>query len=208
MQISQKDMEEIRRRLRAVQNPVKILFFDGNTPECQLCKEIKELLNVLSQLNPNVSYEVHDYKSELAKRLGIKYAPTITFEAKPNIRFLGIPSGFEFAVLLDDIISISNGSVELELSIAKEIAKVDKKAEVLVFTTPTCPYCPLVVKAFHQFAFVNNNIVANMVDALEYQSLAEKWNVFAVPKTVINEKVQIEGMQPPLLLAKKLREAI
>jgi predicted DsbA family dithiol-disulfide isomerase len=46
-----------------------------------------------------------------------------------------------------------------------------------------------------------------MVEALEFQDLATKYQVFGVPKTIINETVHLEGAVPPDSFVEKLFEA-
>jgi len=86
--------------------------------------------------------------------LGFMY-PAITFsvleddgqEKHYNIWFYGIPAGYEFATLLDDIILLSTGNVKLNKALLPQLAAINTKVTMDVFVTPTCPYCPKAV--FH-----------------------------------------------------------
>jgi glutaredoxin-like protein len=108
-------------------------------------------------------------------------------EVDYGIRFYGIPAGYEFATLLEDILMISTGHHHLSPQVLDEVTKIDKPVDMMVFVTPTCPYCPRAVLTAHQFAFVNPNIRGAMIEAMEFEQLSQKWNVYGVPKTVINE---------------------
>ena len=57
-----------------------------------------------------------------------------------------------------------------------------------VFVTPTCPYCPPAVILAQQMAFYSPRVRADMIEATEFPQLAQKYNVYGVPRTVINEK--------------------
>jgi len=46
------------------------------------------------------------------------------------------------------------------------------------------------------FAVANPNITASIVEANEYPDLAQRYNVYGVPRTVINETDAIEGAVP------------
>ncbi|SYZ73143.1 Glutaredoxin-like domain protein (fragment) [Candidatus Zixiibacteriota bacterium] len=48
----------------------------------------------------------------------------------------------------------------------------------------------------HAFAMENDNITSDMVEATEFPHLANKYQVYGVPKTVVNEKIHIEGAVP------------
>jgi predicted DsbA family dithiol-disulfide isomerase len=45
-------------------------------------------------------------------------------------------------------------------------------------------------------AFTNPNIIAYAVEATEYPDLARKYQVSGVPKTVVNDEVEILGALP------------
>jgi predicted DsbA family dithiol-disulfide isomerase len=48
----------------------------------------------------------------------------------------------------------------------------------------------------HQMALVSDKITADVVEATEYPHLAQRYNVMAVPKIVVNEKVEFTGALP------------
>ncbi len=47
-----------------------------------------------------------------------------------------------------------------------------------------------------------------MINAPEFPELAQKYNVFAVPKVVINEGVQFEGALPENIFIEKVLQAV
>lgn len=56
----------------------------------------------------------------------------------------------------------------------------------------------------HKLAFANDHITADMVEASEFPHLVGKYQVYGVPKTVINEVIQIEGAVPEAALVPEL----
>jgi hypothetical protein len=55
-------------------------------------------------------------------------------------------------------------------------------------------------------AIESDMVRADMVEASEFPHLVHKYNVFSVPKTVVNEVVEFEGAQPePLFLAQVMK---
>jgi Thioredoxin domain len=59
------------------------------------------------------------------------------------------------------------------------------------------------------FALETKGLVrADMIEAIEFPHLANKYQVFGVPRTVINDKVHQEGAVPEPLLLAKLLEAV
>lgn len=54
------------------------------------------------------------------------------------------------------------------------------------------------------FAIKNPKIVATLIEADEYPDLSQRYNVYGVPRTVINDTDAIEGAVPPNALLEKL----
>jgi hypothetical protein len=59
-------------------------------------------------------------------------------------------------------------------------------------------------------AFENDHVVGNMVEATEFSDWANQFNVYGVPKTVINKSdtFSLEGAAPEQMLLEKIMEAI
>lgn len=54
------------------------------------------------------------------------------------------------------------------------------------------------------FAMINPNITASVIEANEYPDLSQRYEVYGVPRTVINDKEAIEGAVPPNMLLEKI----
>jgi predicted DsbA family dithiol-disulfide isomerase len=59
----------------------------------------------------------------------------------------------------------------------------------------------------HRLAMESEWITADMVEATEFPHLANKYNVYGVPRTVINETVHVEGAVPEPVLVNELMKA-
>jgi predicted DsbA family dithiol-disulfide isomerase len=58
----------------------------------------------------------------------------------------------------------------------------------------------------HRLAMESDWIRADMVEATEFPHLANKYQVYGVPRTVINETIHIEGAVPePMLVSELLK---
>jgi predicted DsbA family dithiol-disulfide isomerase len=64
------------------------------------------------------------------------------------------------------------------------------------------------VRLAHKLAIESDHVRADMVEAIEFPHLAIKYNVRGVPRTVINETIQIEGAVPEPMLMAQLQEAL
>jgi len=58
--------------------------------------------------------------------------------------------------------------------------------------------------AAHKFSIENGNITADVVDVLEFRELAAEMGVLETPKTVVNGKVEIQGVVPERELAERI----
>lgn len=60
----------------------------------------------------------------------------------------------------------------------------------------------------HRLAIASDYVRADMVEAIEFPHLANKYDVFGVPRTVINETVHIEGMVSEDVLVQSIMDAL
>ncbi|MFW5856013.1 MAG: thioredoxin family protein, partial [Bacillota bacterium] len=91
----------------------------------------------------------------------------------------------------------------------EQIKEIDEDVRLQVFITPTCPYCPRAVRVAHQMAMVNSRISGEMVEAIEFPDLSDKYNVSGVPKTVINDgAAEQEGAVPLKAVISKVKSVI
>lgn len=66
----------------------------------------------------------------------------------------------------------------------------------------------MAVQLAQRVAIESDMVTADMVESSEFPHLVHKYNVFGVPKTVVNEEVDFEGAQPePLFLARVMKAA-
>jgi glutaredoxin-like protein len=168
--------------------------------ECDYCKENRELAQELASLTDKIKVEVFDLMKdkEKAAQMGVDKVPAtvIRNDKGTQVKFYGMPAGYEFSTFLTDIIQVSRGVTELSPETKKALAAVKTPVHVQVFVTPTCPYCPGAVSLAHQFAMENSHIQSDMVEVNQFPQLAVKYNVMGVPKTVINETIELVGLQP------------
>ncbi len=58
----------------------------------------------------------------------------------------------------------------------------------------------------HQIAIESDYITADAVEATEFPVLSNKYQVFGVPRTVIDEDIHIEGAVPePMVIAELIK---
>jgi len=60
----------------------------------------------------------------------------------------------------------------------------------------------------HRLAMESEWITADMVEATEFPHLANKYEVYGVPRTVINETIHVEGAAPEPMLVNELMKVL
>jgi alkyl hydroperoxide reductase subunit AhpF len=84
--------------------------------------------------------KVHDFvkEKEVADVFGIDKIPALVLEgARPNkIHFYGIPTGYEFVTLLEDLLDVSRGSTDLKPETLEALRGLKKPVHLRVFVTP------------------------------------------------------------------------
>jgi glutaredoxin-like protein len=207
--------QQVREVLADLDAPVKLVVFtqgEGGALECAMCAETRGLIDEVAALSDKISVEVRDFvkDSEVAEAYGIDKIPAVAVvregdaPADFGIRLYGIPSGYEFGTLIEDIRLASSGNPELSEKTLEQLAQLTSPVEIQVFVTPTCPYCPRAVLLAHRLAMASDLVTASMVEATEFPHLANRYQVYGVPRTVINDVIHVEGAVPEAALLTKL----
>lgn len=197
--LQEKDKEYIRKLFSEMQNNVKIINFSQEI-ECQYCPETRQILEELVELSDKISLELFNFMTnkEEAQKYNIDKVPATIIEGDKDygIRYYGIPSGYEFSSVLEDVLDVSKRDSGLSKESRELLKQIDAPLRLQVFVTPTCPYCPTSVRLAHKIAIENPFVTADMVEATEFPELSMRYNVRGVPRTMIGDEFHIEGALP------------
>jgi glutaredoxin-like protein len=206
------DAKQVQEILDKLPRKVNIIYFTQEL-ECQFCRETRQLMEELRDLgNSKIDLEVYNFINDKAmvEKYKVDKIPAIviaTDEKDYGIRYYGIPSGYEFSSILEDVQEVASGEPSLSEETKKQVQKITQPIRLQVFVTPTCPYCPSAVLLAHKLAMINENITADMVEATEFPHLANRYSVRGVPRTVIGEDHAIEGALPESHFVQKVLAA-
>ncbi|UCF67215.1 MAG: hypothetical protein JSV80_15775 [Acidobacteriota bacterium] len=135
-----KDRERVRERLSELRHAVTLVNFTQDV-ECMFCQETRQLVGEVAELSDKLRFEVYDFQADRDKavEMGVDKIPAtvILGEKDHGIRYYGIPSGYEFAGFLDDILMVSNRDSGLNPASRELLAEVSKPIHLEVFATPT-----------------------------------------------------------------------
>ena len=213
--LKDQDREHLLKEFEALKDPVKIMVFTQEN-ECQYCVETRQIAEEVAGLSDKISVEVFDFVAdqEVAEHYNIDKIPaTVIMRGGDDpkdfgIRYFGIPSGYEFSSIIEDILMVSQGDSGLSDETKNMLKELTDPLHLQVFVTPTCPYCPGAVRLAHQLAMESDLVKGDMIEAIEFPHLSQKYHVQGVPRTVINESTHMEGMAPEHMLMAKVKEAL
>lgn len=213
--LSARDRSYLQNLFASVPKKAKVLVFvDGQDGRCQYCGQTAELIQEVASLSDRVEYEVIDINQapEKAQLYDVDKVPALVLLREDGtdtrVRYFGIPAGYEFGSLIEDLVDVSNGKTRLSDATREKLSQISQPVHIQVFVTPTCPYCPKAVRLAHQFAMESPFIRADMVEALEFPELADRYGVYGVPKTVINDREEVEGAVPEAVMLQYVLAAV
>ena len=139
--LQDKDKEAVKTRFQEeLVNPVRLVNFT-QALECQFCAETRQLVEEVATLSGKIELEVYNFAidKEKVEEYGVDKIPAIAIvgEKDYGVRYYGIPSGYEFSSLLEDIIDVSRGEVELLPATREALAGITEPLHFQVFVTPT-----------------------------------------------------------------------
>jgi len=111
--------------------------------ECEYCEQTEQLLSEVVALSDKLQLNVHDMRANPDAGLPFGIEPemvpsfVLTGRNRGNVRQLGIPAGYEFRGLIDDLVDVSNGSTSLTSATREALAGLEGDVHIRVFVTPT-----------------------------------------------------------------------
>ncbi len=172
--------------------PVEIITIDGVND--QFNQFTLQLFDEITAISKKVRVKRLSGASEDEQSASPKI---VVGRGKYNIEFLGAPLGEEGRSLVATLLMVSNGRGMLKEESVKRLADLKEKREILVFVSPTCPYCPQQVVHAVSAAVERPDLVSvKVVEIYENRKLADRFRVGSVPQTVINGNTTSIGSQP------------
>ncbi len=203
--ISPADASHLHDQFEKMVNHVTLAFFT-QTLECETCPQVAQILREVTELTDKVRVQELNALLEPGRsaRFGIDHVPGVAILATDQagvthdlgLRFLGVPSGYEFMSFVHGILLAGGRQPELSATTLARLTTLDRPMIIRVFTTPTCVYCPRAVDLAFDLAVASPHITAFAVEATGFPDLVRQYRVNGVPKTVVDETIEILGAVP------------
>ena len=123
-----------------------------------------------------------------------------------GVQFSGIPSGHEFNSFILALLYAGGRELKLDASIQSRVKEVRTPIHFEIFVSLSCHNCPDIVQALHQFALLNTNISAEMIDGGLFPKLVEERDLQGVPAVFANGKPFANGKTEISQLLDKLQQ--
>jgi glutaredoxin-like protein len=200
--LSEQDRQTVRGHLAVIEEPVRFLFFTQTFGAPDTVIVARQVLDEIVGLCDLITLEEVNFvlEQDRARQYGVEHIPTTVLlrgDQDTRIRFLGAPAGYEFMSLIEAVILAGTNDSGLSPASRALVAQhVTEPLDIQVYVTPTCPHCPRAVTLAHRLATESPLIKASCVEATEFMDLSRKFRVTGVPKTIVNESIEILGALP------------
>jgi len=138
--LKEKDKVKVKEIFKDIDHEVTIVMFTQEH-ECPHCEMTRTMLEEVSGLSDKISLEVRDFVADkdLAERYGVDKIPATVLigEKDYGIRFYGVPAGYEFTVLIEEIREVGKRDPGLSKEAMAELDKIDKPVHLQVLISPT-----------------------------------------------------------------------
>ncbi|MDA8193304.1 MAG: glutaredoxin [Thermaerobacter sp.] len=190
------------------------LFMPANDP---LSQEMASLLREVAEVSPArillQTREVDQFPA-LAALYGVRLTPTLVlldrFGDDTGMRIVGIPTGYQFGVLVQDMVDVALGRTRLSARSLAYLQNLDRDVEIVVAVAPTCPHSPRAARLAHHMAMANpSRVRAFVINAAQFPLWVRRFPVQGVPTTWITVNGEIappvEGVCPEDQLIQMIR---
>lgn len=194
--LSESDKTEIKKILSNMDGRVDVLLFTSQSG-CFSCSKTETLMKELDGLSDKIALKTYDIEKnkDMVTKYNIELVPAIVVIGKEDygIKHYGFPGGKEFNPLIEAVIDSSRSRPRAPDEIERKINSIANPVEVKIFVTPTCPYCPDMVRVANAYAIVSDKVSTVTIMSNEFEDYSKKYKISAVPTTIINDTFKKEG---------------
>lgn len=138
--LKDKDREKLTELLKTLPEPVTLVMFTQEM-ECQYCEMTRGLLEEVTALSDRLTLDVYDFVKDKDTALshGVDKVPATVVKGDRDhgVRFYGVPSGYEFTTLIQDVMDAGRRSPGLSEDILSGLRDIDQPVHLQVIISPT-----------------------------------------------------------------------
>jgi glutaredoxin-like protein len=175
---------------------VRLVFFEQSIG-CEICPPTRRALEQIAHEHEHVTFEALNLAldKQKAAAFGVDRVPALIIVGADGgrVRYFGAPLGNELPTVIEAIAMAAAGGTRLTEQSRLQLQSLSKPVRLQVFFTPSCIYCPQMISLANQAALESPLVSTTAIDATEFPDLVRRYHVNGVPKTVINESLDIVG---------------
>jgi hypothetical protein len=175
------DEKRIREFVKQLRQPITIYF--RHNPQ-HTDQALSRFCDAASQFAPH--FQVIKQLADPDEAPGL--------QIKPNITYHAVPQGPEVAPFLTALDYAANDlPSSAPPAIVEKLQQLTVPAELLIFISPHCPFCPAMVRRGIEVAYASELIYLSIIDAFLFPDMAEKYRVLSTPTTVLDNSFRWTG---------------
>ena len=119
---------------------MRLVFFT-QTFGCDTCVPARQVVDQIASLSDQITVEEYNLILDKAKvaEYGVERAPAIAIVGARDleIRYCGVPAGYELAAIVDAIMLVAGGETGVSEQSLAALSALDRRVDIQVFVTPT-----------------------------------------------------------------------
>jgi hypothetical protein len=194
------DSEDVREKLANAQGSLEITLHPAAGEESTLEEPLTEVARQLELVSGGA------LTVERGDGIGLVALPclTIAHRGVGRIHYQALPHGPEGRPFVEAVLGPTRNGPDPGERWVERLAALERPAELLVFVGATCPHCPGAVRSANRLALASPLVTVSIADVLLHSSLAERFNVRAVPLTLLDGDLAVTGVVRPADLVDKI----
>ncbi|MEW6532640.1 MAG: HEAT repeat domain-containing protein [Thermodesulfobacteriota bacterium] len=186
--LSDNDLAQVQTATENLTRPVRLLL-NSVAPEDPFQR------NLFSIARQVAGVSMHRVDIDEGSESVFPSKPSITLDAGgvQNIHYFAAPEGPELAPFLDVLTWLGGGQPIPGSEALRSLDHVASPVRVLVLMAAACPHCPGVVRKILSASVRQPLITTCIVDAVEFNDLAEQYRVKSTPTIIVNEGATLVG---------------
>ncbi len=186
----------VKDAVAALPAEVELLFFGSDDfPATSL--DALQLCQFLAESGPRIRLKVHDAQNDkaLCEKLNVLFFPALIIQGKNRgrMRFLGTPAGYGLRVIVESLAAAATGEAGLSPAVLDRLSAVKKPVELKMFIRPDSEPCRRAALLAMRLAVACALVRTDVINHLDFPVMSKRYKVGAVPRTVVNDRAEIDG---------------
>jgi glutaredoxin len=198
--LSELDSEDVREKLANSRGSLEIVLHPAAGEESPLEGPLTEVARRLELASGGALTVAR------GDGLGLVALPclTIAHRGAGKIHYQALPHGPEGRPFLEAVLGPHRNGPDPGERWVERLAALERPAELLVFVGASCPHCPGAVRSANRLALASALVTVSIADVQAHAELAQRFNVRAVPTTILDGSLAVSGVVRPAELVDKI----